>query len=222
MKSDPCDTPTDPQQGLQQRWRRFCERLGLQDDGTAMWDRLIALYGQPWRKYHNLSHIKYCLATLDSQADSGSDHLDVEAAIWYHDAVYEVGASDNERQSAQLARESLAVLGADGAFAERVAEFIIATDHKQAAPDCGAQLLCDIDLSILGRDASTYDQYAEAIFREVALPEQAFALPRHAFLGTMLEKEKIFQTQSFEQEYDAQARRNMRRERERWGKFLPT
>lgn len=69
-------------------------------------------------------------------------------------------------------------------------------------------------MSILGREPSTYDHYAEAIFREVGLPEEEFAPLRQAFLKSMLARERIFHTDRFQQQYEANARSNMQHELE--------
>ena len=198
----------------------FCSWLNLTGDTMSVWDELHAVYTQPWRAYHNLAHIDDCLLMLSLYFDLDEESIadEIEAAIWFHDAIYEVGATDNEERSAQLARKCLTSLGAPADFIERVAELIITTDHQRPARDAAARLLCDIDLSILGRHADVYDRYAGQIAVEVGLPEDEFMPHRQTFLRNMLSKEHIFHTDRFRQEYEIAARANMRRELEDWAK----
>ena len=90
----------------------------LSDDVRS---RLIAIYNGADRHYHNLRHIETLLALAQEHAHAIADNEAIEAAIWFHDAVYDTAKSDNEGQSAELATELLAGL-ADN---ERL-EFIVA------------------------------------------------------------------------------------------------
>ena len=60
------------------------------------------LYDAPGRHYHNLRHIRHCLAELDAAKSLAKDPTSVELAIWFHDAVYDPQCHDNEERSAQL------------------------------------------------------------------------------------------------------------------------
>src|SRR3954469_13468337 len=73
----------------------------------ALFDALVARYGEPQRHYHTLAHIDACLGWLDWYRGSAKRPECVELALWFHDAVYDPRASDNERQSAELASEAL-------------------------------------------------------------------------------------------------------------------
>ncbi len=69
---------------------------------------LIAAYAAPVRHYHNLAHIQDCLGQLARvDALSASERAILEAAIWWHDVVYDPTRSDNEELSAQLAEQNL-------------------------------------------------------------------------------------------------------------------
>src|SRR5215467_12233913 len=89
-------------------------------------DELVRAYVAPERHYHNLAHIEDMLSLMRSCANTLSDLQSVEAAIWFHDAVYDTRRHDNEEKSAELAAERLAgVLSPDRI--ERVAKMIQAT-----------------------------------------------------------------------------------------------
>jgi len=211
---------------LRTRWLEFCERLGLTGDTWTAGFVLFAHYEHPDRHYHNLIHIFDCLHIFD-QANSEPrwpprtiDRDAIEAAIWFHDAIYKIGSSDNEFRSAQLALKSLIALGLASDRSESIAALIQATDHKSdAVLGHDAAFLCDIDLSILGQPEGRYKAYVAAILRETGLSTNEFAPHRHAFLKSMLAKEHLFHTEYFRQ-YDAQARVNMQNELERWARVI--
>ena len=72
---------------------------------------------------------------------------------------------------------------------------IRATRHGAPPETRDEALLLDIDLSILGRDRSRFDEYAEQIRREFAwVPDDAFRSGREAVLGDFLGRERIFVT----------------------------
>lgn len=197
---------------LLQRWAALCARLGLQGDCGAAGHALVTRYAEPGRYYHNLQHVAECLTLLDAHQTAADDPDAVEAAIWFHDAIYVCGAPDNEAISADLAVQTLTTLGLAASRAQQIAALIRATDHRAAAQTGDAALLCDIDLAILGQPEARYAAYAAAILEETGLSAEAFAAPRHAFLRTMLDKPRLFHTATFAARYTAQARANMQRE----------
>jgi predicted metal-dependent HD superfamily phosphohydrolase len=111
---------------------------------------LFARYGEAQRHYHTLKHIAVCLGWLATHASFAQRPAEIALALWFHDAVYDPRASDNEARSAELARERLGALGVGTEVTERIAAQILATREHLAAGDADTQLLLDIDLSILG------------------------------------------------------------------------
>ena len=51
---------------------------------------------------HTLQHISECLSHFEQVQDLLEDARAVELALWFHDAVYNPKASDNEACSATL------------------------------------------------------------------------------------------------------------------------
>ena len=83
---------------------RFVElwrRLGVSDTwARELFAEVDAHYGSAGRHYHTGGHIEHCLARFD-EIRHLLEHPDaVELALWFHDVIYELGADDNERQSA--------------------------------------------------------------------------------------------------------------------------
>jgi predicted metal-dependent HD superfamily phosphohydrolase len=199
--------------GLDQtRWTALWTRLGAAGAGTATFDLLAAAYQEPARAYHTAAHINDCLRELDQHRELAARPDEVEAAIWFHDAVYDPGASDNEARSAKLAIAELTSAGASSDLAHRVGELILATRHSEvpSAPD--AQLLCDIDLAILGRDRPAFDAYQRQIQQEYAwVPGALYQKGRVKVLQDFLSRHSIYQTPAFNARYEAMARQNLTR-----------
>jgi len=194
------------------RWIGLWNRLGAQGDGLSVLTRLEAAYVEPARVYHTADHIRDCLAQFDLCPQIATRPDEVEAAIWYHDAVYQPGASDNEDSSARLAKISLTDAGAPLEIAHRIADLVLATQHLSIPGEPDADLLCDVDLSILGRTAGVFDRFERRIRQEYAwVPEPAYRTGRTRILEGFLERRSIFQTDFFRDRYEAPARANLAR-----------
>ena len=95
---------------LKQRWR-ILWRGKDQIIAADCFDKLIGLYGSMHRHYHDWGHIYECLEVFHRVKTQSIDARAVEAAIWFHDAIYDTHRKDNEEKSADLAEEWLAALG---------------------------------------------------------------------------------------------------------------
>jgi predicted metal-dependent HD superfamily phosphohydrolase len=204
----------DRQRGTldQQRWLELWTRLGAQGSGVATFARLAAAYAESGRAYHTAEHIRDCLTELDLTRDVAQHPDEVEAALWFHDAVYVPGASDNEEQSAGLARTTFLAGRVLQEVADRVAALVLATRHTTLPDLADEKLVCDIDLSILGRASDIFDEFERRIRREYAwVPEPVYRRERSAVLAGFLRRHTIFQTGSFRHRYELQARANLNR-----------
>jgi predicted metal-dependent HD superfamily phosphohydrolase len=181
---------------LANRWNQLCENVGL--DGRAGWTAIATAYGEPGRAYHNLRHIADCLRLLDEYAGF---------AIWFHDIVYDPRAADNEECSAGMAAEFLSPTP----YASMVADLIMATKHGANTLTGDAALICDIDLSILGRPPAEYAAYAAAIRKEYAwVPPPQYAEGRSRVLRGLMDRPALFTHAEFQQRFGTQARANLR------------
>ena len=181
----------------------------------AVRDELIARYSEPHRRYHTMVHIEDCLAQVAASTDMDDNQRALmDAAIWFHDAIYDATRSDNEAESAKLAADRLAVEGAPQAFIDEVVRLILLTaGHSVQADDALGARLVSIDLSILGADRDRYDAYAAAIREEYAhVPEPLYRAGRAAILGRFLESEALFADPVWAGRYETQARSNLARE----------
>lgn len=184
---------------------------------------LSALYQAEGRHYHNLAHIEAMLALAGHYRASLHDPEAVEAAIWFHDAIYDSRAKDNEARSAVLAEKKLAGR-TDAQRLGRITAMISATATHElphfgdARFDRDAALFLDMDLAILGAAPDAFDAYEQAVRREYGwVEEPMWRAGRGTVLKTFLARPHIFHTEEFRQRFEAQARQNMARSIEALG-----
>jgi predicted metal-dependent HD superfamily phosphohydrolase len=197
---------------LRERFTALLRRLGATRDGTAIGEALLAAWSAPERSYHDLRHLDDCLAQLDrAEAEPTTRDL-VEAALWFHDAVYDPRAGDNEERSAAWAEEALTAAGVRPDRARRVAGLVRLTAGHGPADDLAGRLMCDIDLSVLGRPVEPFESYERRVRAEYAwMPDSAWRAGRARVLEQLLRRDPLFQTPSFQRRYGPQARANLRR-----------
>lgn len=199
------------------RWLRLWKGFEASDDQARIeWRELVARYADPWRSYHTLAHVLDCQHELDGCRELSSDADAVEAALWFHDAVYDPRSLGNEEASARLARQVLGHAGVAPERLDRVERLILATGHTGVPEDGDAALVVDIDLAILGAAPERFEQYEQGIRREYAwVPEVVFRKKRAELLEAFLRRSPLFSTQTFRIRLEAQARRNLARSIER-------
>lgn len=162
-------------------------------------------YDEPHRRYHDLRHLHEVLAAVELLADEAADVEAVRWAAWFHDAVYDIGAADNEEQSARLAEGLL-----PAELAPRVARLVrLTATHKPAHGDADGAVLCDADLHILAADDARYAEYVADVRAEYdAVSEADFASGRAAILDALLTG-SIFHTATARRLWEARARSNV-------------
>ena len=198
-----------------ERWLQLMS--GLRIDGhLEMFERVVAAYSEQHRYYHTVAHIDACLCELDRFRSLATYPYEVEAALWFHDVVYAPRASDNELQSAQLASNFLNTAGVSSKVCSRIHDHIMATRHNAEPTDHDAALVVDVDLSILGQDPATYDQFEAQVREEYKwVPWFVFRRKRAEVLRSFLERMSIYATPQFRERYEAAARANLERTVER-------
>ncbi len=185
--------------------------------------RLAALYSAPERHYHGLAHVEALLALAERHRDRIADRPALEAAIWFHDAIYDSRRHDNETRSAALAKEWLAGR-CEPERLDRIAAMIEATrthslpDLDDAAARDDAALFLDMDLSILAAPEADFDAYERAVRLEYGwVDEDAWRAGRAAVLKNFLSRPRIFHSDAFLGESEAAARNNLARALARLG-----
>src|SRR5688572_25089728 len=153
---------------MQAGWVRLLAGYGVDPPAAyPAFDRLVAAYSEPHRFYHTLEHVHEMLRVAGRLADAATDPPTVQLAIWFHDAVYDPKAKDNEEQSVTLTSEQLRPLGVPESALDHVASMIRATAHTGIArADADTAVLLDADLAILSAEERRYTRYAADIRRE--------------------------------------------------------
>lgn len=206
-------TQTEHDGGLLRRWLTLAGELGI--GGAAarpIFNALQAHYQDDGRYYHNLAHVRQVLETVERLAPYAEALPAVKLAAWFHDAIYEPGADDNEARSARYLRATFEPLAAPEDMVEEAARLIRLTEgHEAADRDGNGRVLLDADLAILGAELAAYERYAQAIRQEFAhIPEEAYRRGRAAVLRRILQREPLYYTRPIQEEREARARRNMR------------
>jgi predicted metal-dependent HD superfamily phosphohydrolase len=178
---------------------------------------LVSAYRAPDRHYHDLRHIEALLGLADACAGMIADREALEAAIWFHDAIYDTRCRDNEERSAALAVARLAGTTDEDRIA-RIAAMIRATaghalpELADAAAKRDCALFLDMDLAIFGSAPADFDAYEAAVRREYDwVTEPQWKLGRRAVLAQFLARPAIYATQRFQASHEAAARRNLAR-----------
>jgi predicted metal-dependent HD superfamily phosphohydrolase len=200
---------------LRTRWNQMLDGFSVSSErGADALAELVKAYSGPGRYYHNLDHIEAVLATIDLLSDAARNLSVVQLAGWYHDAVYDSRAGDNEEQSAVLVETTCAGWGLPADLGNSAGRLIRATRTNQAEKDdADALVLLDADLAILGAEQTEYDAYAAAIRLEYALvSEEDYRRGRTHVLLSFHQRQRIFRLERMHRERELQARGNLTRE----------
>jgi predicted metal-dependent HD superfamily phosphohydrolase len=188
------------------RFEQLWSALGLRPPEEELFDAVMDAYHEPHRAYHTDEHIEECLLHLDGY---GGHAPEVELALWFHDAVYDPKAHDNEERSAEWAVRELKE---NEALAATVKRLILSTRHHAVPEAADEKLLADIDLSILGAPPERFADYERQIRQEyIWVPEDVYRREREKVLQRFRERELIYSTEYFRDLLEAQARRNLTR-----------
>lgn len=178
---------------------------------------LKAAYQTPARAYHNWDHITYLLGEFQRLAPHWRRPAAVEAAIYWHDVVYEPTSATNEADSAALMEARLQGR-ADPQIIIDARDLVLATASHDVPPGMDADLaqdcalFLDMDMSILGAGPDQFDAYDVAIREEFSVIPDTIYRPRRAeVLAGFLARERLFLTDIYLRSHDAQARANLKR-----------
>jgi predicted metal-dependent HD superfamily phosphohydrolase len=206
---------------LKKRWTDLCRRVAPHADAEACdacYQTLVHSYATPPRAYHNLDHIAFCLDQFDVLRTECLEPDIVELAVWFHDAIYDSRAKDNEERSAALAQQCLEPFRLPPRTLTLVAKLIDATKHVRPPGNSDAAALVDADLAILGQPEPVFDTYERAIGAEYDwMTDEAFARGRAEFIRRFLARDRIFHSRPFMARYEAIARANLERSLTRLG-----
>lgn len=197
---------------LYDRWMQLWPGVSQEYVRLAFY-RISSKYAEPHRAYHTLQHVEACLKAFDQFKELATEPRAVEAALWWHDLIYDTHVRDNEQRSADIAQVDMTMLGCPHAFREHVVRLILATAHGRALAERDEQLAADIDLHPLGVSPARYKQDVTAIRKEYEwVPWEEYAKKRAAILQKFLDREPLFYLPPLCEQYERQAKVNLRRE----------
>ncbi len=185
------------------------------DNATSvkLWNEIVINYNDAGRYYHTIGHINTIYRELSEVRDCVEDWDVLLLALFYHDIIYNVKRSDNEAESANLARERLQSTSLSDDRIKRCVLHILATKGHATSDDHDTNLFTDADLSILGQSPDVYKEYVKQVRKEYFVyPDIAYNKGRKKVLEYFLTMEKIFKTDFFYKKYEIQARENLERE----------
>lgn len=182
---------------------------------------LVDRWREPHRVYHSTLHLATALDALDSIApDSGLSERALwraRLALWFHDAVHDGVAQQDEERSAALVADLLGPLAGSGVSDEDVDEVarlvMVTADHDPAQDDVVGGLVSDADLAVLGASPAGYARYAHQVRAEYCdVPDQLFRAGRSQVLRTLLDGGPLFRTNPGAARWQAAAEANLRDE----------
>jgi predicted metal-dependent HD superfamily phosphohydrolase len=191
-------------------WQRLWTELGAAEVPRGLFNQIVAAYSERHRSYHTLQHLRECLAQFEAASALARRPAEVELALWFHDAVYDPKARDNEERSADWAGRSILAADCEAAIAERVRALVLATDGHAASDDPDTMVLLDVDLAILGAEPARFAEYGRQVRAEYAhVPEAEYRTRRSQVLATFLARPRIYLTTPFHDAFEQRARDNL-------------
>lgn len=177
-----------------------------------IFNKLIAAYSEKQRAYHTLQHLYECLVLLESiRPDLNDANANAVAlALWFHDAVYDSQAKDNELKSAELFEQYLAQdLSID--IGQKIKRWILATQMHEATDERDLQFLLDIDLAILAASPERFAEYKQQIQQEYAwVDPDVYSIKRKEVLTHFYQAKPLYQTEYFQHSFEQRAKMNLK------------
>jgi predicted metal-dependent HD superfamily phosphohydrolase len=194
------------------RFQELWKNCKAKSNADEVYEDLEKRYSEPHRFYHNLKHIGHCLNHLDMLPVNAPDSIIVEFALWFHDAIYNPSASDNEEKSAKLARRICQGAGLTEMFCRKAQDLILITKHTSEPENDLQKIMIDLDLCILGSDPEMYDNFESDIRKEYShVKEKDFLIGRSKILEGFLNRQRVFYTDIYYRKYEKTARFNLAR-----------
>jgi predicted metal-dependent HD superfamily phosphohydrolase len=175
---------------------------------------LLGRWAEPHRSYHTLDHLAVTLDVADAWSAYADDIDLVRLALFYHDAIYDPRASDNEARSADLSTADLARCSVPRPARDEVHRLVrLTAGHTVDPSDRNGSLMADADLAVLAWDWPSYRAYATAIRAEYAhVPDDLFRAGRTHVLQGLLALPTLYRIEPLRTQWEAKARANLKRE----------
>ncbi len=176
-------------------WQRHLGRGRVAD---TWFEKVVTRYREPQRHYHDVGHLRWVVRHVELLADDNrlTDLAGVIAAAFFHDAIYDPTAPDNEVASARLAAKALGELEWATERIAAVEAMIKGTArHDITDPDLDIDhsLLYAADLAVLAAEPAGYSDYVRNVRREYHhVSDIEWATGRTAVLQEFLQRPAIY------------------------------
>jgi predicted metal-dependent HD superfamily phosphohydrolase len=191
-------------------WKR-CASANANARGTEIYRDLLKRYSEEHRRYHTPAHIAHCLKLFDLASGKMDEPDAVEMSIWFHDAIYDAIASDNEERSAKYFIRTCGN-DIDREFQSKVCDLIMVTIHKEPPLTPDERYLVDIDLSSFGLPWKKFLEDSEAVREEFQhLSDEEFYPAQKKFLEKLVARQHFCFTKFFRDRHEKRARSNIAR-----------
>jgi predicted metal-dependent HD superfamily phosphohydrolase len=197
---------------LEIHWVEFWKKGRERRDSLPVFRDLTNRYIQQHRYYHNQLYLERCLEEFERTKHLCSEHygeVSVELAVWCHKAFYDTRKNDNEERSAEYAEFLGEKMALSRGVIRHAQDLIVLMRFDDLYIDPDAQLLSDINLSILGQSSELFDRYEEGLRNEhFWLSDEAFKEMLKRRIHALTSKPSIYSTQTFKSRYERNAERN--------------
>ncbi|XP_060085664.1 uncharacterized protein LOC132565076 [Ylistrum balloti] len=205
---------------VRQRWQDVNKEMNVPDTVADRWWGVIRdFYSEPVRRYHTLQHLREMFLHFKFSGDHFTfvDPRLVILAVFFHDIIYEPKKPDNEERSADKFKEYATEVDVlSDADCKKVKDWIMMTKcHSAGTGDNSGDehYFLDMDMAVLGRPETDYDQYATQIRAEyIHVPEEVYRSKRAQILEDFLTRLPLFSTRLFQEHFEEKAKANLRRE----------
>lgn len=172
---------------------------------------LTAAYSEKQRAYHTVQHLYECLSLLEAIRSQLNDPYAVVLALWFHDAIYNPQAKDNEFKSAELFEKCMAQ-DLPVNTVQKIKQWILATQKHISTNELDLQFLLDIDLAILAATPERFMQYEQQIQQEYAwVDPEVYSTKRKEVLAHFYQSAPLYQTTYFQQNFESRAKQNLQK-----------
>lgn len=139
----------------------YISELGVQEEDLY---KILGLWGQTYRKYHNLEHLYDLLEQISLNKDLNKEEKDLLCAVaLFHDVVYHPRKRDNVAMSVELFERCTKT--SQHQDIKTISRIINDTDSHRATCKL-SQIFCDYDTKILKQGFSALLQWEHKISSE--------------------------------------------------------
>lgn len=191
------------------RWGAIFAELGGVGD-PQVHAQLRQHYSDPQRRLHTLRRVASQLDALAAAAEHAAHPQELELAIWFRAAIFDPRSAENERRSAQWARNVARAAGLSMAVCDRIHDLVLVVAPGSEARQPDEALMLDIEHAELGEAPVTYARFESALRQSFAhLPQALYAVLRRKAIADLLARPGIYYTEYFGSRLEARARSNL-------------